>query len=240
MGDDLFIGEIGARFDVIVPGLRFPLHEGVQHCGQRGFVQWNGALAEHVPCDCHKAVGGAGEIDFQTEGTVVDVVRGFVVDKFGVSTEEAPQSGTGGGAFKIGGIEDAQDGGGNVIQAAVFPDTVVDVDGTDAVGYPEADSVVTAQRIGAHGCGKRLEGGRIVGSGHLICAGDIGDLRRLLLAFALYIPPCTEAGVLLQFCRDVYEIDLSGAACSVGGQVFFIHVLFLLAGKLLPRCSGRS
>ena len=82
---------------------------------------------------------------------VVHVIHRLVIRKIRGEPEEASQSRTGRGTFKVGVREEAEDRCGNIIEATVLPDAVVDVNGTDALGNSVADPFPASQGILFHG-----------------------------------------------------------------------------------------
>ena len=121
---------------------------------------------------------------------VVDIIHGLIIGEIRRQFEETTQTGAGGRSLKVGSAEDAKNECRNIIEAAVLTDTVVDINGTDALGNSVADVVPAADRICFHSGLEVGECVRLVGFSHLPCSRVIRYFGQS--AAALFQLPDTE------------------------------------------------
>ena len=127
------------------------LHQRVQQCCHCRFIVWDLTCAVNISRYGDEAVRRTGHIHFQTFATVIDVVDCLVVDVVFRHTEETSQSFPRWRFFHVSRRKDGKDSIRCIVQCTILPDTVVDIKSTDAVSDCDADSVITAHRIGNEG-----------------------------------------------------------------------------------------
>ena len=201
----LLVRQIGAGLHGRRNGLALPFHEGVQGSCQTFIVALHSTCTVHISCDCHKAVGDTGKVDFQTVLAVIDIINRLIIGKVRGQLEEATQTRAGGRTFKIAVREETQDRCRHIVKGSVLTDAVVDVDGSDALTDTVADTVPAAHGVGLHGGGEVGEGGCIIGFGHRAVARIIRYLGHS--ATALLFLPQAERCILLQLGGDVNKIN---------------------------------
>ncbi len=193
MFQHLLIRQIRTWLDVGIDNLRFPLHECVQHSSESFHITRHRTSTVLVTGNRHKTVCSARQINLQPMCPVVNVIYSLVKNIVLIHMEKTAQTGSGRGPFKICVFEESQYGGCHIVQRAILTDTVVDVDCSDAGGYPYSDTIISAHGKCLH-CGdkfrKRL---RIIALGFLPCNRIIGNLGKSCgFSFSLFLFPYTK------------------------------------------------
>lgn len=127
------------------------LHQRVQQCRHCCFIVRDLTCAVNISRYGDEAVRRTGHIHFQTLAAVVDVVDRLIIDVVFRHTKETSQSFPGWRFFHVSRRKDGKDSIRCIVQRTILPDTVVDIKSADAVSDCDADSVITAHRIGNEG-----------------------------------------------------------------------------------------
>ena len=126
---------------------------------------------------------------------VVNVVDRLVKDIIRIDLKESTQAAAGWGTLKIGVFEYSKHGSGHIIQCAVLPDAVVNVNGSNPGSYTDTDPVIAAHSIGLHGVCEIRKSVRIVRLCFLVGPWLIGDLGQPGgLGASLHLPGAKPAG----------------------------------------------
>ena len=177
--------------------LALALHESVQHRLQSRHIMRDGAWSVLIAGDSHKPVSRSRKIDLQPVCPVVDVIDSLVKDIIRIDLKESPQAAAGRGTLKISVFEDSKHGSGHIVQCAVLPDAMVNVNGPDPGSHPDTDPIIAAHGVGFHGVCEIRKRVRVV----CLCfpvgsrlIGNLGQSGRF--GAALHLPGAKPTGTL--------------------------------------------